>query len=238
MESLTVIKNNGEQVVVANSRTVANNFGKRHGDVIAKIEKLSNSVSSEMANQMFIETTYVDAKGETRKEYLFTKNGLTAYLDSCRRNSKNLESVYNKYADFLNRDLKVVHTRKEIEFGKMLKAMFPNEDIIAQLPVLNYRTDFYLPFARIVVEYDENYHKYQAEKDEVRMCKILKELDKKVVMGEAIYEEVCTEPNPHLADKNIHMYIRVKEGKEIEGLRNIMLAIEEQTWNSPVDYMR
>ena len=76
MKSLTVIKNNGEQVVVANSRTVANNFGKRHGDVIAKIEdKLTNEKIRSL--NYFIKSSYIDAKGEERKEYLMTRDGFT-----------------------------------------------------------------------------------------------------------------------------------------------------------------
>lgn len=224
-------------LVLVSSRVVAQDFGKRHDHVKRDIENLIESYSLILINDYFIKTTYVN-RGKTCEEFLLTQEGLTIYLDSCRKDTKKLDYVYNKYADFLDRDLKVIRARKENEFGTMLIRMFPNENIVTQLQVLNYKIDFYLPFAQIVVEYDENHHKYQVEEDEVRMRRILKELDRKVVAGEVIYDEVCAEPNPHLADKNMHTYIRVEEGKEIEGVRNIMLAIEEQTWNSPTNYMR
>ena len=62
--------------MVANSRTVANNFGKRHGDVIAKIkDKLTNEKIRSL--NYFIKSSYIDAKGEERKEYLMTRDGFT-----------------------------------------------------------------------------------------------------------------------------------------------------------------
>jgi len=60
------------------SRQVAEEFGKRHSDVLRAIEKITaptSGVSSEFNERNFALVTYKDAKGERRPEYLMTKDG-------------------------------------------------------------------------------------------------------------------------------------------------------------------
>lgn len=63
-------------ITVVSSREVAENFNKRHSDVIRTIEaKLTNAKLRSL--NYFIETNYIDAKGEIRKEYLLTRDGFS-----------------------------------------------------------------------------------------------------------------------------------------------------------------
>ena len=63
-------------ITVVSSREVAENFNKRHSDVIRTIEaKLTNAKLRSL--NYFIETNYTDAKGEIRKEYLLTRDGFS-----------------------------------------------------------------------------------------------------------------------------------------------------------------
>lgn len=60
------------------SRQVAEEFGKRHADVLRAIEKITaptSGVSAEFNERNFALVTYKDAKGERRPEYLMTKDG-------------------------------------------------------------------------------------------------------------------------------------------------------------------
>lgn len=64
--------------VFCSSRQVAEEFGKRHADVLRVIEKIispTSGVSADFNERNFSLVTYKDAKGERRPEYLMTKDG-------------------------------------------------------------------------------------------------------------------------------------------------------------------
>ena len=67
-----------------------------------------------------------------------------------------------------------------------------------EVKVGNYRLDFYFKNFNLVVEYDENHHKYQKENDEIRQQNIIN------ILGEDA------------------TFIRVKEGEEFEGVIKII----------------
>ncbi len=71
------IKDSKEYGLVVSSRVIAQELGKRHSDVIAQIEKL---LTDENVRSSIILSHYTDKKGETRKEYLLTKDGFTLYM--------------------------------------------------------------------------------------------------------------------------------------------------------------
>lgn len=63
--------------VVVSSRVVAEKFGKEHSKVLRAIkDKISTNPKLASLNY-FIESSYKDAKGEDRKEYLLTRDGFT-----------------------------------------------------------------------------------------------------------------------------------------------------------------
>ena len=75
-----------DEEVYTTSRIVAEKFGKEHKNVIQSIEELNKTMSqpieniNELKNQpvknaYFIADSYLDAKGENRKQYLITEKG-------------------------------------------------------------------------------------------------------------------------------------------------------------------
>lgn len=67
---------NQDGKVVVSSRVVAQDFNKRHDNVIRAIEEyLTDSEVSSL--NYFIESSYIDSKGEGRKEYLLTRDGFS-----------------------------------------------------------------------------------------------------------------------------------------------------------------
>ena len=84
MKSLTVIKSNGEQVVVASSRTVANDFGKRHDKLTHEIKRMYGELTqfegmSKMVDTpLFIESKYIhEQNGQEYSEFLMTRDGFS-----------------------------------------------------------------------------------------------------------------------------------------------------------------
>ena len=233
MTELGVTTFDGEKAQVS-SRKIADVFDKRHSNVIRDIENNLEDCSDNFGKLNFIESSY---KAGTReyKEYLLTPSGLKLLVDNFRTDSLTKKGV--EWAkQFYNPNLKVVRNRKEIEFEKRLKTIFNTENIITQMPVLKYRVDFWLPFANMIVEYDEKHHKYSIEEDKKRIDKIQKEIMRKMTIGEKIYPGGSEEPNPHLKNKNIIELVRVKEGEEDVGLRKILVTIHERG-NSPAIFM-
>ena len=74
--SIVISENNGELVV--SSRQVAENFGKRHANVIRDIERHSEGLKgTNSILSWFHESSYSDGKGEIRKEYLMNRDGFS-----------------------------------------------------------------------------------------------------------------------------------------------------------------
>ena len=67
---------NQDGKVVVSSRVVAQDFGKRHADVIRAIEEYLTNAEVRSLNY-FIVSSYIDPKGESRKEYLMTRDGFS-----------------------------------------------------------------------------------------------------------------------------------------------------------------
>ncbi len=71
----------GGKEVLTSSRSVAEKFNKRHDNIIRIIDdyKKQGLTSSKLRalNYMFIESSYVDAKGEVRPEYLMNRDGFS-----------------------------------------------------------------------------------------------------------------------------------------------------------------
>lgn len=74
MKDLTIVFENNNEAVTS-SRLVAEYFGKRHDTVTRAIKNLK--CSKEFNARNFAVVNYTDKKGETRQEYLMTKDGFT-----------------------------------------------------------------------------------------------------------------------------------------------------------------
>ena len=197
------------------STVVGEKFGKSHNHVIRDIKKILES-NSNMKNH-FIESTYKNTRG---REYINYKLDEVAFNILCTK---------YQYSS--------MNPRFEIKFGNLLNQMFPHEKIISQYCILNYKIDFFMPDIYMIIEYDEDQHKYQKESDAIRMKNILKELNRMVVEGEPLYEGANDEPNPHLDGKNIFSVVRIEKGKEIDGLRKLCIEMTEHTMNPCSIYM-
>ena len=73
MEALVKVENNQ---IVTDSRSVAENFGKQHKDVLRAIENLVRGDQRKIA-PMFYETTMPDSYGRQQKTYLMNRDGFS-----------------------------------------------------------------------------------------------------------------------------------------------------------------
>ncbi|MCD3245240.1 phage regulatory protein [Clostridium botulinum] len=78
LESELGLKLNEGKVAVVSSRYVAKKFNKRHSDLLEKITSLIAQIEpTENSVRYFLHSEYIDNKGESRKEYLLTKDGFS-----------------------------------------------------------------------------------------------------------------------------------------------------------------
>ncbi|EMA8061180.1 Rha family transcriptional regulator, partial [Escherichia coli] len=56
-------------------RKIAKYFGKRHGDVLRKIEQVKADCSREFSQRNFASADYIDEQGKVRPMYSLTKDG-------------------------------------------------------------------------------------------------------------------------------------------------------------------
>lgn len=75
MKELINITNKDGDLIV-NSREVANNFNKRHDNVMRDIDNLISN-SSKLRNEYFIPNQYKNAKNQSYPEYLLTRDGFS-----------------------------------------------------------------------------------------------------------------------------------------------------------------
>lgn len=69
---------NQDGQVLVSSRVIAEDFEKRHADIIRAINNLEAEMQpTQNCVGYFIPTEYKDGKGEMRKEYLLTKDGFS-----------------------------------------------------------------------------------------------------------------------------------------------------------------
>ena len=75
MENLITKTEDGKLVV--SSRRVADDFGKRHDQVLRDIEVYKNRISTPQFCGLFIKSEYKASNGKVNKEYLLTRDGFS-----------------------------------------------------------------------------------------------------------------------------------------------------------------
>ncbi len=107
--------------------------------------------------------------------------------------------------------------RLERSFGDWMGKFFGNSYFIEkQKKIGSYRLDFFFPEINLIVEYDEKEHVYKTEADRSRQSYISKYFHKRGIAP---------------------TWIRVKEDKEIEGIKEILLAINTLTNGNVLTYI-
>lgn len=108
------IENKEDFGLVVSSRVVAEQIGKRHGDVINQIRRI---LTDDNVRSLIIDNEYRDKKGELRTEYLLTKDGFTLYMFNIQGHQDFKMNYINKFNEMedriKNQTLKLPTTYKE-----------------------------------------------------------------------------------------------------------------------------
>jgi very-short-patch-repair endonuclease len=194
-----------------NSVQLAEEINKRHSNITRDIIKLLGR-NNEYKND-FIQSTYTNPRGKVYPCYLISEKGRQVMLDKYR--------------------LRISPASLERALAEWLEIFFPNERIERQYPVLGYRIDFYMKDLGICIEYDEKEHVYKLDADLKRQREIQEELKRDYL--ENIEDDVVMRRKP---SNESFPFIRITEGKEVEGIRELLFLIRHQTMSDVVDYMQ
>lgn len=124
-ELINIQNENG--VLTVSSREVGKHFEKQHKHILEKITSLSVEIQpAENSARYFIESEYTDSKGESRKEYLLTRDGFSLLVMGFT-GQKALEWKL-KYINAFN--------EMEKRIKEQIKPMSPIELIAAQAQAL------------------------------------------------------------------------------------------------------
>ena len=197
-----------EEEILIDSIEVSKIFNKNNKHINESIKNIIKKFPN-LSNDYMV-NTYISVRGRHENMYKMTKKGLKAIIDNSRKNSK-IEDVIKLYNETFNEKLSseiyLLKDRYEDEFYEMVTSIIPNLYIERQYYVGKYRVDFYIPTYNIILEYDEEQHDTETNKkrDKERMDYI-----------------------KNIFKNNLKSYvkvIRIKKGKELDGIRLLLLNI-------------
>ena len=93
------VEHNSELGAVVSSRVVANELNRTHKNVIRGLEKI---LTGSNVSSLIIPSEYKDSKGESRKEYLLTKDGFTLYMFNIQGHNEFKMAYINKFNEMEN----------------------------------------------------------------------------------------------------------------------------------------
>lgn len=203
MEEIILQNKNGK--ILASSRDVAEKFGKRNPDVNRSIKNLI-AANPDM-KEHFIASEYKSSRGRYEKEFLLDEVGWNILIYKFGFSAMN--------------------PRFEIKFKTVLQELFPGLKIIHQYFISGHKLDFFIPDLNMIIEYDEEYHKYILEKDSNRINIVLKNLQNMINNNMPLYDKDKYMRKYLLKNSDILSVIRVQKGNEIKGIKDICTEIEK-----------
>jgi len=144
------IEQNQDYGLVVSSRVIANELGKRHSDVLESLDRI---LTNGNFRSLLISSNYIDAKGESRREYLLTKDGFTLYMFNIQGYNDFKMAYINKFNEMEKALLKpaLPQTYKEAllelvskieENEKLQESLEKSEALVAhKTDVISYLTD-------------------------------------------------------------------------------------------------
>lgn len=165
---------NVEGKLLVDSRDVAEMIDKRHDHLLRDIKRYIEVLGQ--ANDMYIESHYLNKQNKSQPCYLLSKKGCETYARKMigEKHLRMLELITEVFGS--ENSLSVyLPERKEISFlNKLEDALKPfSLKLIKQKVVCGkYRIDAVIESLNIAIEYDEYEHRYKLEDDILRQKEI------------------------------------------------------------------
>ena len=200
---------------VISTKEISERFEKNHKDILRSISSLSNADS--ITALLFKEASYTTIQNKKIKQYSMNIEGFCILTDTWGFSRGESAPVKAEILSEFGHSFTVCgseRTRGEDYLYSLLKRFLRKEQIWREYGINGYFVDFYMPSYSLIIEHDGGYHftKPQMEKDKKR--------------EQSIREYVKRELDDGIT------FIRIKEGKEIEGLAAIAGYIALNSYNA------
>lgn len=132
MQNLTaVIINNVNGQNVVSSRTIADQLGKRHDNVVRDLDKI---LETSNLSSLIIPSTYrVEGQNREYKEYLLTKDGFILYMF----NIQGFQGFKMAYIQKFNEMENMIKSKIPTSFKEALKLAYEQQEEIEALQIEN-----------------------------------------------------------------------------------------------------
>ncbi len=145
LENINIENKNG--VMVVSSREVAENFGKRHDNIIRIIEEKIEVNSILRTPQYFIENTYIDKSNRQSREYLMTRDGfsfLVMGFTGKKADEFKLKYIeaFNKMEEHIKNNPKVLPTNFKEALQQLLVEVEEKEKLQVEIKQLEPKVQF------------------------------------------------------------------------------------------------
>lgn len=193
------IKVNKNNVAVVSSRKIAEYFGKRHDDVLKAIRNLTCSPEFNVRN--FAEVNYKDKKGESRPEFLMTRDGFVFLVMGFT--GEKASEIKEQYIEAFNHMEQWIKDRKDLRLECRVltdNLKFTREMMGKETKSFHYSNEFNL-INRIVLGMDaKHYREKHGLKDEesirgyipeplIAIIQKMQNFDTSLIIMELSYEE-------------------------------------------------
>ncbi len=184
------------------SHDIAKKYNKRHCDVLRKIKSLLER-NVKLKPHFTLSESFSSAANRNVKYYDIDDVGIEI-----------LVSAY-KYRNNVSSSI-------ELEYIEAIKQVFPNAKMTTQKTFCGgkYRVDLVIEDT-ILVEIDEDFHKYQKDKDDVRINAVMEDI-KKTLIEESPWLE-------RLSSSEIVKVVRIKQGDLFKGINTLMNIMYEDS---------
>lgn len=187
MENLVTKVENKNGILVVSSRVISEELSKRHSDVIKQIESI---LTNENTRSLIISSSYVDLKGERRKEYLLTEKGFTLYMFNIQGHNEFKLAYINEF-----------ERMKEILNNKPLTV---EEMIIAQ--------------AQSVLEVKNDIKRLESKFDTVVTLESGKQRKIQLAVASRVYSIIDSDVSQMIKTDSLHQS-GIHSGEDLEGYK-------------------
>jgi hypothetical protein len=192
------------------SGDLANKTGMSHSNTLQRINQ-------------FI-TRFPQYREHTKNTYLQHENGV----------SYNAVLLSKEVFDVCVAQHTIRNARRGLNKGveEWIFGLFPNEYIIPSMEVGGHTVDFYFKDLHIVVEYDDTEEALVSDKEILRERQVQVELRNEYIAHGGTEANVL---NRHPSES--FPFVRIIRGKEIQGIRDLLIVMRDQTKQDIVQFM-
>lgn len=177
MKKLIKVKDVNGKLVVS-SREVAENFGKKHTNVLRDLDKII-SEKLDLGSQIILSSYKVKGNNKTYKEYLLTKDGFTLYIFNIQGHNDFKKAYIERFNEMENK-LKGIENNPPQKVSEVSREEFNNlkNTVDTLTSIVNTLTQVTNTLTNVIANNQDIPKSQEEEKEEVKSNPVIIRRDK------------------------------------------------------------